>query len=275
MIWQYLLPFIVLAQTATPTATLAPTPSFTPTPTPLPLTINNLPSQITSGQQFNLTLNLRAKLNLSYQFKVYGGVNGDNYSYEVENNGNWINGYNGAWDSLPQASTDSSGNASFGLTVRFRTDKNSGTSSLVAKVKETLANTYITSSNYNLDVIDPSPTPMPTSTSTPTSTPTAVPTPTDLPTNTPTIIPTSSIIPTVTSFSTVTPPPEDTPANSPADQTFSSVTDVLGTSTSAPVSTESSSLSNFLPLIFIIVGGILLATPLIISQIKIKWPAKK
>jgi len=273
VIWQYLLPFIIFAQTATPSATSIPTPSFIPTPTPFPLTISNLPSQVTSGQQFNLTLNLHAKVNLSYQFKVYGGVNGDNYSYEIQNGGTWINGYNGAWDSLPQFSTDTSGNSTLGLTVRFRTDKSSGTSQLVAKVKETASNVYITSGNYSLDVIDPSPTPIP-----PTNTPVPPTNTSTPPTNTPyppTSTPTPTPVATETPLPTITPTLVNTPTELPVNQTFSSITDVLGTSTSAAVSTASSSLSNLLPLIFIVAGGILLATPLIVSQIKTKWSQRK
>lgn len=277
MIWQYLIPILVFAQTATPSASLSPIPSFTPTPTPLPLMITGLPDQITSGQQFCLTLNLHAKTNLSYQFKVYGGVNGDNYSYEVQNNGSWTNGYNGAWDSLPQSTTDSGGNSTLEITVRFRPDKSSGTSSLIAKVKEIAANTYTTSSAYSLDVIDPSPTPLPSTTATPTPTNTPLPTSTPTVTPTPTTTPFPSItsIPSDTPFPVLTPIPENTSADDFFDKPSSSFTAaILGASTSASISTNSSSLSNLIPLFFIIGGGILLTTPLMISQINKTWPRK-
>ena len=86
--------FIALA--ATPSATIIPIP------TPIPLTISFLPQQVTKGQTFSATLNIQAKTNQNYQFKIYGGVNGDNYSIDIQNGDDWINGYNGAWDSLPK-----------------------------------------------------------------------------------------------------------------------------------------------------------------------------
>lgn len=245
------------AQTATPSATLIPTP------TPLPLTISNLPSQITAGEQFNIILNLHAKLNLAYQFKVYGGVNGDNYSYEVKNGDTWTNGYNGAWSSLPQSSTDTNGNSSLELTVRFKTDKTSGTSQLIAKVKESALNNYIISNSYSLDVVDPPPTPI----NTPISTPT--------PTNTPTNISTLTKIITPTIKLTLTPTPKTATISAILEPTQISEITEIPTITLIPTigeilgeSTKSATKKNFLPLIFIILGGILLLTPLIISKIK-------
>lgn len=245
------------AQTATPSATLIPTP------TPLPLTISNLPSQITAGQQFNIILNLHAKINLNYQFKVYGGVNGDNYSYEVKNGDTWTNGYNGAWNSLPQSSTDSNGNSSLELTVRFKTDKTSGTSQLIAKVKESALNNYIVSNGYSLDVVDPPPTPI--------NTPVATIVPTNSPTSTPTKIPTPTIkltltpTPKIATVSAIIEPTETTEATeTPTITIIPTSGEILGESTS----TKSAARKNFLPLIFIVLGGILLLTPLIISKIK-------
>jgi len=233
-----------------PTNTPAPTVTSVVTPTLTPvsstLTVSNLPTQVTAGQQFTVTLNLHAKTNLSYQFKVYGGVNSDNYSYEVKNGDTWVNGYNGAWDSLPQSSTGADGNSSFGLTVRFKTNETSGTSQLIAKVKEAASNSFLVSSSYTIDVIDPSPTSKPTNTITPTPTPTPT--------------------------TTLTPIPEATPT----DSTSSLLGNILGaTSPEASKSSASFKSTNLLPLIFIISGGILLATPLIISKLKINWPPQK
>ena len=249
------------AQTATPSATLIPIP------TPLSLTISNLPSQITAGQQFNIVLNLHAKINLNYQFKVYGGVNGDNYSYEVKNGDTWTNGYNGAWNSLPQSSTDSNGNSSLELTVRFKTDKTSGTSQLIAKVKESAFNNYIVSNAYSLDVVDPSPTPIntPVATTVLTNSPTLTPTPTPTKIPTPTIKLTLTPTPKIATISAIIEATETTEATeTPTITIISTSGEILGES----ISTKSATKKNFLPLIFIVSGGILLLTPLIISKIK-------
>lgn len=248
------------AQTATPSATI------NPTPTPLPLTISNIPSQITAGQQFNVVINLHSKLNLSYQFKVYGGVNGDNYSYEVKNGDTWINGYNGAWNSLPQSLTDNNGNCSVELTVRFKTEKTSGTSQLIAKVKESASNNYIVSNSYNIDVIDPPTIP------TPTNTPTNIPTPTKIPTLTPTKVPTPTIKLTPTKITKDSELVESTVSAVLDSTEITEITDIPTiTPTAGEIlgeSTKSATKKNFLPLIFIVSGGILLLAPLIASKIK-------
>ena len=222
--WPHLLTLLlvpVLAQTATPSATNAPTPTIVPTPTPLPLTISGIPSQVTKNQQFSVGLNLHVKANVSYQIKVYGGVNGDNYSIEDQNGDSWINGYNGAWDSLPQIVTDTGGSATPNLNLRFKIDKTSGTCQLTAKIKETASNTYVLSTIYNLDVIDP---PLPTSTPTPTVSP---------PTNTP--IPTATPKPSLTPTTTPTSPPTIEPT--PTVILISPTGEVLGFSETASPTT--------------------------------------
>ena len=240
----------LLALAATPSATIVPTPTV------IPLTVSSLPSQVTKGQTFSATLNIQAKTNQSYQFKIYGGVNGDNYSVDVQNGDNWINGYNGSWDSLPQATTDASGSATPNLNLRFKTDKTSGTCQLIAKIKETNSNTYILSSAYNLDVIDPPP---------PTSTPTDVPpTPTTTPTLTPT--PKPSLTPTNTPTPTITPTPENTPTLEPITPTGQ----VLGYSTTAPPiqnNQVNQNKINYLPYVLVGVGSLFLLVPLLIAKL--------
>lgn len=239
--------FNILALAATPSATIIPAP------TPIPLVISSLPSQITKGQTFSVTLNIQAKSNQSYQFKVYGGVNGDNYSLEVQNGDNWVNGYNGAWDSLPQVISDADGLASPNLILRFKTDKTSGTCQLIAKIKESNGNTYILSPTYSLDVIDPPP---PTSTPTPT-----VPLPTNTPASTPTPKPTIIPIPTLTIVPTIEPTIEPLPTNIIQSEVEEPkpTGKVLGTSN--PSST------NFLPHILVGVGSLFLLVPLLIAKL--------
>ncbi len=253
----------VIAQTATVSATIIPTvitptnipPTITPQPTPLPLTITNIPSQVTKGQEFSLNLNLHTKANQSYQLKVYGGVNGDNYSIEVQNDTNWINGYNGSWDSLPQVITDNDGNSNFPLKLRFKIDKTSGTSQLIAKIKETTKNSYILSSTYNLEVIDPPP---------PTSTPTDIP---PTPTNTPmptSIPPTIPPTPTITSIPTITIAPTIEPIVS---QIIPSTTILPKITLAPPASTSTTTKTDFLPHILVGAGSLLLLVPLLIAKL--------
>lgn len=258
----------VIAQTATVSATIIPTiitptnisPTTTPQPTPLPLIITNIPSQVTKGQEFSLNLNLHTKANQSYQLKIYGGVNGDNYSIEVKNGTNWINGYNGAWDSLPQVITDNDGNSNFPLKLRFKIDKTSGTSQLIAKIKETTKNSYILSSAYNLEVIDPPP---------PTSTPTDIP---PTPTNTPmptSIPPTIPPTPTITSISTIISKPTITIVPTTeliTSQVIPSTTIYPKITLALPASTSTTK-TDFLPHILVGAGSLLLLVPLLIAKL--------
>ncbi|MBP9817317.1 lamin tail domain-containing protein [Candidatus Shapirobacteria bacterium] len=116
--------------------------------------------------------------------------------------------------------------------------------------------------------LTPSPVPA-TNTPHPTSTPTATPTNTPVPTSTPTRTPTPTQTPTPT------PTSEPTPIDSPMP-TATAVTDLpidisgpidSATPTKAPAKSSKFN-SQILPTIFIIIGGLLLVVPLIISKIK-------
>lgn len=117
--------------------------------------------------------------------------------------------------------------------------------------------------------IPPTPIP-PTSTPIPTNKPTNIPTPTKTNTPTPTkiIIPTPSKIPqnselvesTISAILESAEAPEAT--ETPTITLVPTSGEILGDST------KSATKKNFLPLIFIISGGVLLLTPLIISKIK-------
>jgi hypothetical protein len=144
------------------------------------------------------------------------------------------------------------------------------------------------------------PIPLPTITPLPTPTNTPHPTNTPIPTNTPTHIPTLTPTPTVTSVPTFTPIPTIKPTitptidlnqyNSSDESTISaifepssvinSVTEEITldtvTPTSEPILGETTTTKrNFLPLIFICLGGIFLLAPLIIAKIKSKPNVKK
>ena len=120
-----------------------------------------------------------------------------------------------------------------------------------------------TSTSAPLPSITPTPTPVNTNTPVPTSTLTLTPTPT----NKPTTIPTATTAP----WPTDTPLPELTPMNDPLPSVIVDGPPTL-TPTSTPAvlsaSTTSKSFASYLPLIFIVTGGVLLLIPLIITKIK-------
>lgn len=105
-------------------------------------------------------------------------------------------------------------------------------------------------------------------------TPTTTPTPTLTPT--PTKAPTSTLTPT----QTITPTSEPTPTIEVAptlEPTLASDPSVLGsqtTSSGTTISDDDSPKSNSLGVVFIVAGGILLLSPLIITQIQ-KWKLKQ
>jgi hypothetical protein len=131
----------------------------------------------------------------------------------------------------------------------------------------------LTPTNPPLPTITPSPTDIPTNTPTPTNTPipTLVPTDTPLPSSTP--MPTDTPLPILTPVLEAT--PTDSTELSASNSNSSLLGDILGATDPQSSSPSSPKMANLLPLIFIIAGGILLATPLIISKIKINWPLKK
>lgn len=116
----------------------------------------------------------------------------------------------------------------------------------------------------------PSPTPTLTPTLIPTSTPT--PNPTNTPTPNPTIKPTSipTVIPTIKTTNTPTFSPTPIITVNSTEEILG-VTDIIDSPTQTPKPTENtktSSFKNFIPFIFIGLGGLLLFTPIFLSKIK-------
>jgi hypothetical protein len=303
-----LTPISLFAQDATPPVTPTSTPADTV------LTIDSLPSQSTKGEQFNLNISLNsAKASTEYYLKAYGGLPGDNYAIEVLNNSNWLNGYNGAWETMPKFSTDPSGNFTVIITIRSRSDKESGIYEINAKTKEVVGTTNFLSQTRTIQIIDPpSPTPSstltPTNTPDPTSTPTITPVPTATNTPGPTSTPTATKTPTPANTSTPTKTPTPNKTNtptktltptkiptlpavvlteagptvtdilfddsiltpSPSHEPILGITDIIKpTPTPKPKFSFFKKISpNFLPTLFIVLGGLMLLTPLIISKIK-------
>lgn len=106
--------------------------------------------------------------------------------------------------------------------------------------------------------------PLPTITPTPSSPPTSTPTPTVRPTAKPTLKP------SITPSPTLEPPltPVNDPLPSLRDDPPSVTPDPEPASSPAVLSASTSSSTNYLPFIFIVLGGLLLIIPVIISKIK-------
>ena len=252
MFFPFLLPFVVLAQDATPSST----PALTPTPTPTPSAVVSFistPSQVNKNTAFNISFQLNnGKPGTYYRFKVYGGSSGDTNSIEVNyTDSSWANGGDSStWGVMPQYQTDSSGNRIVNLSLRTTSDKSSGTYQIYAKAKESDTSTETAaSSSRDLVVVDVIATSTPVPSLTPTPTPTATPTKIE---PTPTLMP-----PTPTDIPTEIPQPTSLPTSPPSNSNI----ELSNVTPSQPQKTF-----NFLPLIFV-GGGIALLAPLIITSL--------
>ena len=227
--------------------------------TPL-VTINSVPDVVTAGDTFPITFTItEASSSASYYYKFFGGVDTD--VYKITNNSNLS--YTSGWSDFPQITLDPTNPNIFNGLAFVKSDVDTNTLNLKIKIAST-TNTKIsvTSPSFSIDVVA-----LPPPTSTPTPNPTTVPTPTNIPTPKPTAIKT----PTPTIYSELA---ESTPTIigeidsidssiliSPTHTPFASPSGkVLGTNTK-------SSPKNFISLIFIVLGGSLLLTPLIASKI--------
>jgi hypothetical protein len=291
-------PSATLAPTDTPISTIAasPTPSVNPS---ISLVIDTIPSQAVKNVGFTLKLILaNGKADTDYYFKAYGGIGETKTYIEVSNNANWVNGYNGAWDQMPKYTTNSTGNFEATITIKARNDQPVGLFNIYARAKEVLTDGYVLSLAKTITILAPEATPTltpaPSVTVTPTRTPTATrtPTPTKAPTPTAVIFNTPSSTPgsSPTSRLVLSPVPTlklptlvpDIPLNdlvadlSPDSTQDSDTPEPTGVSLGIsdivfPTPTPASgnlpaAISNVLPIILIIVGGLLLIVPLIIFR---------
>lgn len=258
-----------VSPTATPSATIV-TPSPIPT---ISLILNDVPSQSTIDTIFSVKLTLNnAKPNLDYHFKVSGSTGSS-----ISVGPNWVSGYNGPWDQMPTVSTDNNGYAF--LLVNLKTP-NTGTFELTGKVAESLvhSNSLESTETKSIIIISPSPVPATPTAITPTvATPTAItpspvaPTVTiKVPTITP--IPTIAIIPTEPPLTPIIEPTSSLLSLEPSPTTSE---DILGISdiikvspTSSPSKSFNGIPANLIATIFIVIGGLLLLAPLVITQVK-------
>lgn len=215
-------PKIVTAQT--PTSTSNPTP----TTAPISIEIDSLPSSASLGSTFSIRFIVNnATPNTDYYIKAYGGIS-DNYYLETQNGTSWY-GYGGAWDFMPKFKSDSNGNISQLLSVRSKTDKETGQYKVKVKIRDPAIESkiikYITITEFI-----PTPTSTPTNTPLPTNTPAPSNTPVPSNTSTPTIVPTATKTPTPsnTSAPANTSTPTNTPTSTPVPASTSTPTPTTG-----------------------------------------------
>lgn len=230
------------------------------------ITINSVPDVVTAGDTFPITFTINeASSSASYFYKFFGGV--DNDVYKITNGSNLS--YTSGWSDFPQITLDP-GNSNVFTGIAFvKSDVDTNTLNLKIKIASTV-NTKIsvTSPSFPIDVVA-----IPPPTSTPTPVPTNAPTPTNIPTIKPTVTKTPTLITTPTLISTPTPSSTstesadlvsitDTPIIKDVleDNNSSQSGEVLGT-------TKSKIPKNFISLVFMVLGGSLLLTPLIASKI--------
>ncbi len=232
------------------------------------VSIVDFPETVTADQVFNVT------------FSISSATSGLIYHYKIVGDGNT--------EILTQPNTSCAGNYESCESLNIATSSaNIATASAkmnmvsgIYNLKIRIAQSDKHTLTYNSDIVSvtsilPSPTPTPTPT--PTATPTPNPTNTPIPTNTSTPPPTK--IPTLTSTNTPTPTPTEI-INNMYGQTDVSVLilntptpEILGISNSNPDIPKPK--KNFIPLIFICLGGIFLLAPLIIAKIKSNPNVKK
>ena len=252
------------------------------------LTITNTTGIIVTGDQFTISYSTAGLTSGDiYYIKAYGGVDpSTSQIYTI--NGSQQLASSTSWTNFPTLTIGDSGVSSG--TINAVAPGISGTATLklrLALVADTTKQVDANSSTIN--IITPTPTIVPTSTSTPTPIPTSTPLPTNTPSPTPsatnTPVPTSTLtltptpsnkpttIPTATDapWPTDTPLPELTPINDPLPSSIVGGPPVL-TPTNAPsvlpTNTIGKSFASYLPTIFIVLGGILLLIPLILTKIK-------
>lgn len=228
------------------------------------VSIVDFPENIIAGEVFNVTFSVTDTTANNYHYKVVG--DGNNEVLTQPNTGcasNYENCEN------INIATDSANIA----TASAKLNLVSG----IYKIKIRIAQSDKHPSTSNSDIVSISSIlPSPTPTVEPTSTPHPTPTPTKTLTPTPTPTPTSSQIPTkIPTISPASPIPttETTPISEPSETSESAVLGIETTINSFEVSDNSKTKNNKIGIIFIIIGGLLLLSPLLVTklhQLKIK-----
>ena len=251
------------------------------------------PDSAIVGQSFSISFILtNATPNTAYFFKAYDAIyNSSNYvQTNCDNNTDWCNYTGDSWSKFPSFTTDSQGNISNSIILRFNPTKTDIPDQIQIALR---TDPRLDSFNVKVvQVIKPEPsntsTPSPSATSTPTNTPkptsttkpssTPKPTTTIKPSSTPK--PTSTLKPTLTPTLSISPSPTDTitdtPTLEPSPEILGEYDDITDTiSFITPTATPSSKLNqanifNIIPYFLITAGGGLLLTPTLITKLKKK-----
>lgn len=258
------------------------------------IVLNSNPNQVVINSPFSVSFSVtNSDAGSSFYYKAFGGIGDTTSDIHTLNGGTELN-YNDSWTSFPQLTIGDSGQSDGSVAAKVI----GSSGSYNFKIRLYNGSTGYTSPAISFIAVDPSPTPTPTltNTPTPTNTPTITPIPsstnTPAPTSTPsntltptntsyptsTLLPTASIKPTVTPLVVEATPTDLPPLGTSNDPAPTQPVNVLGSaaliSDTESVSSPASkfSLSDYLPAILIIVGGLLLVAPLIISKIKNKKP---
>ena len=243
------------------------------------LKITVAPTNLTAGTTFPVQFVIENSTpNISYHYKFFGGV-GD-VKTQIQTSTNLT--YTTSWEEFPIFTSDTTGNGIINTYAYIKSDSVSGIYNLFVKVVKADDHDSLndTSDSYIITNVVAIPTP----TVTPTLTPTTIPTPTLTPTLTPTPSPTKTPTPTPTKILTPTPIPDlnlyTTSDQASVSAILDPIEEVTPTIEETPIPTtnqnqtsvlgDDTTKKNFLPLIFICLGGVFLLTPLIATKIKIK-----
>ncbi|PIP52941.1 hypothetical protein COX08_03790 [Candidatus Beckwithbacteria bacterium CG23_combo_of_CG06-09_8_20_14_all_34_8] len=153
------------------------------------ISINNIPSQIKTNEEGNISFSAILSANTDYYVKVRGGFDSSDMTFvetkhpETEQ---WL-GDRQNWKDMPMLTTIEDGTVNASLHFRFKSTATTGINKITVRFVKTDNKTSYLDSNIN-DIIllnaDPTPTSAPTTVPSPTNTP--------KPTNTPTPIPTAT-----------------------------------------------------------------------------------
>lgn len=244
------------------------------------VTINNISDNNIIGENFSVDFAIsNADVGSSFYYKIFGGIGDTTSSIQNFYNDDYLN-YTSSWSDFPIITISTSSASLVTAYGRVNNDQSG-----LYNVRVRIAKVLSTGSKYDsesktIDCLLPTPTPtdaptpIPTNTPLPTSTPTAIPT--SIPTTKPTSTPTPITTITSTPSKNLTPTPTLTLTTEPSIIT-EPTEEVLGTTDiPTPEPTEenkkseekTASVVSFIPTILIILGALLLFTPLILSKIK-------
>lgn len=223
------------------------------------VSIVDFPENIIAGEVFKVTFSVSDNIVNSYHYKVVGDGNNE---VVTQPNTSCASSYENCENI--NIATDSANIA----TASAKLNLVSGTYKIKIRIAQSDKHTSTSNSDIvSINSVLPSPTPTIEPTSTPTLTPTKTPssTPTPKITSTPTIktTPTSTSTPrvTITPTSDLTPTPTNNEIIEPSPTSEPSVLGDVSTSNNNPK-------KNYLGIIFISLGGLLLLSPLFINKLQ-------